>query len=529
MNGPLDARLFQPQTSANYAEFLVDALNRWPGRIAFDDLTNQYTYDHCRDQIARITAVLEAAGGIRGRGFGVLSVNAAESWLAVAAVKIGGGYVVQLPTRGSPEDLSFFLNNSGATALFVHPDVEQVAAETLPLCQSIGQVWMLGAGGLGRDVIAAAEAAGSQTLRAAPDIHPEDIVEIKYTGGTTGVPKGAMHSHRSTLYHVIGHTMGPQVPYSSRYLASAPMSHSGYVFIGPTLYSGGTVVINKMFEPELFIRTVEEKRIGFVMAVPTMIYKLLDMAATRDIDFSSIERFIYGASPMSVARLGEAHDRFGQIFSQVYGVVECLGIGMTLPPGMHDVARPDLLASCGLPTIGVSATLLDNDGNPVADGETGEICLRGQAVMSGYRDRPDETRTAFEHGWLHTGDLAVRSPEGVYTIVDRKKDVIVSGGFNVFSSQVEAVIGGDARVAMVAVVGVPDPVWGEAVKAVVVAMPGVELTEAEICALVRDKKGPVNTPKTVDFVDDLPMTRLGKIDKLALRERYWAGQTRRVG
>jgi fatty-acyl-CoA synthase len=259
-----------------------------------------------------------------------------------------------------------------------------------------------------------------------------------------------------------------------------------------------------------------------------MIYKLLDVAATRDIDFSSIDCFMYGASPMSPARLREGHERWGRVFTQCYGCVEALGVGMVLPMGLHDPDRPDLLLSCGHPYPSVTAALLDDEGHEVPEGTTGEICLRTPATMREYLNMPEETAEAFKFGWLHTGDLATRSPEGLYTIVDRKKDVIVSGGFNVFSPQVETVISADASVSSVAVIGVPDPIWGEAVKAIVTAAPGHRIDPAHIQAIVRSAKGAVNTPKTVEVIDEMPLTTAGKIDKRALRKRYWSNEARQV-
>jgi len=306
------------------------------------------------------------------------------------------------------------------------------------------------------------------------------------------------------------------------------MSHSGYPWIAPTLFGGGTVILNKMFDPELFVRTVQEKRASFVMAVPTMIYKILGLTAERDVDFSSIKCFMYGASPMSPSRLSEAHERFGQVFVQVYGNVEALGMGTVLPPALHDLARPDRLISCGMPLPTVSVTLLDDDGEEVPEGKVGELCLRTPAVMKEYWNRPDETAEVFAHGWLHTGDLATRSSEGLYTIVDRKKDVIVTGGFNVFAPQIEAVIASDPSVQSVAVIGVPDDLWGEAVKAVVVPAAGHVVDTVKLQALVRAQKGAVNTPKSIDVVAELALTNVGKVNKRLLREQYWKGAARRV-
>ncbi|RYG23562.1 MAG: acyl-CoA synthetase, partial [Burkholderiales bacterium] len=210
----------------------------------------------------------------------------------------------------------------------------------------------------------------------------------------------------------------------------------------------------------------------------------------------------------------------GQIFFQFYGQSEAPLAITVLRKAEHLVDDPLRLASCGKPHPYVHCTLLDDDCNPVPDGEPGEICVRGPQVMAGYLDKPAETAEAFKGGWLHTGDIAVRNPDGYLRIVDRKKDMIVSGGFNVFAREVENVISKHAAVAQVAVIGVPDPKWGEAVTAVVVKALGADVEPEVLIAMVREEKGPVQAPKTVHFVESIPVSAVGKPDKKALREQF---------
>jgi fatty-acyl-CoA synthase len=199
-----------------------------------------------------------------------------------------------------------------------------------------------------------------------------------------------------------------------------------------------------------------------------------------------------------------------------------------LKKGEHDVGDMARLATCGRPVPWLHVALLDDELNEVPDGEPGEICVRGPLVMKGYLNKPDQTAEAFRGGWLHTGDVARKDPQGFLTIVDRKKDMIVSGGFNVFPREVEDVLATHPAVAQAAVIGVPDEKWGEAVKAVVVRRPGAQVTADELAALVRDRKGAVHAPKSVDFVDAIPVSPLGKADKKALRAQYWSGTDRGV-
>jgi len=260
-----------------------------------------------------------------------------------------------------------------------------------------------------------------------------------------------------------------------------------------------------------------------------MVYVLLDHPGIAQADLSSLELIIYGASPMSPARLVEAMKRFGPVFMQLYGQSEAPNCITALHKHEHDPEnRPERLASCGTPSGSSQVALLDDDGKEVRVGEVGEICVRGPLVMLGYWNKPEETEKAFRHGWLHTGDMARRDTDGFIYIVDRSKDLIITGGFNVFPREVEDVLTRHPAVAAAAVIGVPDEKWGEAVKAVVVLKAGETVAPEALIALVREHKGPVQAPKSVDFVDALPVTGLGKPDKKALRARYWSGQQRAV-
>jgi fatty-acyl-CoA synthase len=232
---------------------------------------------------------------------------------------------------------------------------------------------------------------------------------------------------------------------------------------------------------------------------------------------------------MSPSRLQEAIRRLGPIFYQFYGQTEAPQTVFTLRKEQHDVDDLDRLASCGRPVPWVHVALLDDNGNEVARGEPGEICVRGPLVMRGYWNKPEETAAAFAGGWLHTGDIAREDAQGYFTIVDRKKDMIVSGGFNVFPREVEDVLSTHPAVAAAAVIGVPDEKWGEAVKAVVVLRGGASVAPEELIALVKNRKGSHYAPKTVDFAESVPLTPVGKPDKKALRARYWSGAGRQVG
>jgi fatty-acyl-CoA synthase len=321
---------------------------------------------------------------------------------------------------------------------------------------------------------------------------------------------------------------GWDLPREKRYLASAPISHAAGMLVTPVLLSGGTIVLQRSFDPARWLAAVASERITLSLLVPTIIYAVLDHADLERTDLGSLETIMYGASAISPTRLAEGIRRIGPVFCQLYGQTECTGVGTALWRAQHHVDDLHRLTSCGMPIPGVRVAVLNDEGQPVADGTPGEICLQGASMMQGYWKQPELTAAALQGGWLRTGDMAVRDPDGFFYIVDRKKEMIVSGGFNVFPREIEDVLAAHPAVSVVAVIGVPDEKWGEAVKALVVAKPGVPVDAGELIALVRDRKGPVYAPKSLELVDTLPITPVGKLDKKLLRERYWAGRARRV-
>ncbi|MDQ8034573.1 MAG: AMP-binding protein, partial [Bordetella sp.] len=244
-------------------------------------------------------------------------------------------------------------------------------------------------------------------------------------------------------------------------------------------------------------------------------------------DLGSLELVVYAGSVIAPDRLRQAIRRIGPVFSQVYAQTECTPIAI-LRRGDHDLDDPSSLAACGYPMATAEIAILDDDNQPVAVGEVGEICVRSPSVMQGYLEQPEATRQALAGGWLHTGDIGFADARGRLSIVDRKKDMIVSGGSNVYPREVEDVLAAHAAVASAAVIGVPHATWGEAVAAFVVLRDGAQADAAELIAYVRERKGPLMAPKQVVFADALPTTPFGKIDKKQLRAPYWEQETRRI-
>jgi fatty-acyl-CoA synthase len=307
-----------------------------------------------------------------------------------------------------------------------------------------------------------------------------------------------------------------------------PLSHAGAAFIIPTLLRGGSIVVSAGFDPAKLFQLIEKYKITATMLVPTMLYMLMDHPDFDKADLSSLQTVYYGAAAASPTRLKEAIEKLGPIFFQFFGQSECPMTISVLRKSEHDVNNLERLATCGRPVPWVHVKLLDDDNNEVAPGEPGEICVQGPLVMEGYWNKPEETAAAFDGGWLHTGDVARADKDGFMTIVDRKKDMIVSGGFNLYPREIEDVISSHPAVGAVAVIGVPDERWGEAVKAVVVLRPDMSVEPEELMAMVKDRKGSAHAPKSVDFVDAIPVSGLGKPDKKALRAQYWGDSARQV-
>jgi fatty-acyl-CoA synthase len=296
----------------------------------------------------------------------------------------------------------------------------------------------------------------------------------------------------------------------------------------PSLIRGCTVHMLNGFDPDAVFKTIERERINFTLFVPTMIYVLLDHPALDKTDLSSLELLLYGASAMSPSRLVEGIERIGPVFSQLYGQTECYPVSV-LRKADHDPKTPELFLSCGFPIAACEVKILDGQDHEVETGEPGEICVRAPHVMAEYWKRPEQTAETLKNGWLHTGDIARADERGYMFILDRKKDMIVTGGFNIFPREVEDVLSQHADVAMVAVVGVPDDKWGEAVTAVIVAREGARPNAEELINLVKAHKGSAHAPKHIKFVTELPMTGVGKVDKKVLKAGFWVGRERMVG
>jgi fatty-acyl-CoA synthase len=490
-------------------------------------------------RISQYVQAFEKLGAADEAGSALLALNRPEVLFILGAGQSQGYRRTSLHPLGSADDHAYVINDAGITTLIIDPYFTPRALELLEKCPRLTQVLTIGPvpeelKEVGTDLIEAAAAYDAQPLEP-KTLPPDHIVSITYTGGTTGKPKGVIGTTGAMATMSQVQLAEWEWPESPRFLMCTPLSHAGAAFFAPTVVKGGTLFVLKTFDPAEVLRVIEEKRITATMLVPTMLYALLDHPDSHTRDLSSLETVYYGASAINPVRLKEAIERFGPIFAQYYGQSEAPMAISYFPKGDHVDAEgkpvESRLTSCGRPSAFLRTALLGDDGQPVPPGEPGEICVAGPLLAGGYWQLPEETAETFRDGWMRTGDVAREDEDGFWYIVDRTKDMIVTGGFNVFPREVEDVIATHPAVAQVGVVGTPHEKFGEAVTAVVVPREGVDLSAAviaEIQQLVKEKKGSVQAPKQVIAVDALPLTPLGKPDKKALRARFWDGD-RSVG
>lgn len=508
-------------------EQILRALERYPSRTAFSWPGGSLSYRGTTELIGRIQGVFMQLGLAPGTRVAFLTANRADTWCAGVAAQLSRLAMTWMHPLGSLDDHLFQLEDSDAEVLVVDATAYRDRGGDLATrTRGVKVVFTLGPAGYGIDLLQAAEAAGHTSPRCYAC--PDDIAALNYTGGTTGKSKGALRYHREMNSLTNGILLDFEIPHAPRYLTAAPISHVAGTKIPPTLLRGGTVHVLNGFDPEAVFTTIERERINFTLLVPTMIYMMLDHPALGKTDLSSLELLLYGASAMSPSRLVEGLERIGPVFSQLYGQTECYPISV-LRKADHDHQTPELLLSCGFPATACHVKIVDDNDKEVATGESGEICVRAPYAMAEYWKRPEATAETLKNGWVHTGDIARADERGYIFILDRKKDMIVSGGFNIFPREIEDVLSEHSNVAMVAVVGVPDDKWGEAVTAIVVTRGDTRLDAEELIALVKARKGSAHAPKHIKFVNELPMTSVGKIDKKALKAAFWVGRERMIG
>jgi len=469
-----------------------------------------------------VARALRRSGVAPGDKVGILSANDPTAFACVFGIARAGAVWCPINPRNAAGENAELLDLFDCTTLIFQPGFEELVGRIAPKLSKLTTLVRLGDG----DDVAPGfddwlDAARDDPAAAAPQ--PDDVVALVGTGGTTGRPKGVMLTDRNL--EVMSAITLMSYPFDGRpvYLALAPLTHAAGVLCFPILARGGEVVI--MAKPDVgrFLELVERHRVTHTFLPPTLIYMVLGHEALDRTDLSSLQCFWYGAAPMSTARLTEALERIGPM-AQLFGQSEAPMMISTMAPAEH--RRPDgtvhtgRLSSAGRPSPLVTVAILDADGRTVPRGERGEICVRGSLVMAGYYRNPEATAESSAHGWHHTGDIGFLDDEGYLHIVDRAKDMVITGGFNVYSAEVEQAVMAHEAVRDCAVIGLPDDKWGERVTAVVQLQPGAELDSSELIAFVKARIGSVKAPKQIEIWPELPRSTVGKVLKADIRSTF---------
>jgi len=505
-----------------------------PDEIAMVFEGRETTYGALDRHTNQVANALIAAGVKSGECISYLGKNADRYFeLTLGAMKMGA-VMAPIGWRLSAPEVAYIVDDAQARFLFVGPDCTALARDAAGQSETKPALIAMEAGEPDMQSYAAwrdAQPAREPGVAVARDA----TALLLYTSGTTGRPKGVMlssanllKSRRSLSQAAMGWNEWQAGETNLVAMPAAHIGGTGWGLVG--LINGVRNIVTREFNPLEVLQMIERERIAKMFMVPAALQFVIRMPQAREIDYSSLKHILYGASPMPVDLLRECMDVFGCQFCQQYGMTETTGTIVYLPPQDHDPKGNKRMASAGLPMPGVEICILADNGSQLGPNETGEIATRSAANMKGYWRKPDATASTVDgDGWLRTGDAGYLDEDGYLYIQDRIKDMICSGAENVYPAEVENAIHGHPHVAEVAVIGVPDEKWGEAVKAIVVAKPGVAPDAADIIAFAKTRIAHFKAPKSVDFRDmPLPRSASGKILRRELREPFWAGRERRV-
>ncbi len=519
----------------NIGKLLSKSATSFPGKLAIAHGSTRLDYACFNARANQLANALRKLGVRQRDNVALLMHNCPEMLESMFACFKAGCGAVPINFRLHSSEFAFIISHSESRAVLVSPEFNDAILEIrdqIPRARHLIAVAEARAQLLDYEALLAAESAHLEDA----EVECDDVAWIFYTSGTTGQPKGAMLTHRNLLamtmnfYADINPGCGPE----DVVLHAAPLSHGSGCYALPNIGKAAANIIleSKSFDPEQILKTIEEYRVTNLFAAPTMIKLLLDSPALERYDHGSMKALNYGGAPMLVEDLMEAMEKLGPCLVQLYGQAESPMTISYLPHQGHVLQGTSgqirHLGSAGIPRTDVEVKILDSEDNELPPGQTGEIATRSDLVMKGYWNNPEATAETLRNGWLHTGDMGYLDEKGYLFIMDRSKDMIISGGENIYPREIEEVLIQHPAVREVAVVGAPDPQWGESVKAVVATVPGKKASEEELIDFCRENIASFKKPKSVDFVDELPKNNYGKILKRELRESYWTGKERKV-
>jgi long-chain acyl-CoA synthetase len=488
------------------------------------------TYRQFEARINKLVNLLYGLGLEKGDRVSVLAENSMTALEAMIALEKSGMVWAPLNFRHLPTEHAYHLNNAESRALIMQQHFAEGIESIKDELETVEHFIVDGEGysGMDRYDDLMAKASGKPTDI---DIDENDPVALMYTSGTTGKAKGVVHTHKSFCLLAAFTAIELGIQPEDVVIYVAPINHGAGILLPPHLMMGVPNILISHLDVDYILEVIQKERVTSMWLAPTIIYFLLAYPNRENFDLSSLRALPYSSAPIAVEKLKEALDIFGPVFSQAYGLVECPVISM-LSRDDHVVGGTEeqtkRLGSAGREVIYTKVRVVDEDGNDLPPGEMGEIVVQSPLVMKEYWRNPEATAKAIRDGWLYTGDVGYLDEGGYLFIADRKKDMIITGGYNVYPKEVENVIFMNDAVFETAVIGIPDETWGESVKAFVVLKPGMEATEEEIIGLCKDNLASYKKPKSVEFIEALPKNMAGKILKTELRAPYWEGKERQV-
>jgi acyl-CoA synthetase (AMP-forming)/AMP-acid ligase II len=518
----------------NLGTVISRAASHFTDRCAFTCAGESRTFVEIDRNSNRFANGLLDLGLKKGDRVAIICDNSVQYLEAEFGIYKSGTVRVAINPMLSPREIAHIVKDSGSSLVLVSPRLLRVLtplASQMPEVKNYISVSEKPEGMIDYQEFIKHQDPGTPRVQ----VHEDDLCMLFYTGGTTGVPKGAMQTH-DIVINVLMNLQSEYLHLSQRdiFLAVGSLAHANGFRANLCFLEGSRFILAERFVPDEITERIEREEVTVISTVPTTLIRLCDYLRQhrKQHNLESLRLVTYGAAPMPTDRLKEAIGVFGNRLAQSYGQAEGL-MAIThlaeedhvLDPSDKEIRR---LASAGRPYMTVEVRTVNDQGEDIRPGEIGEVIVKGKITMKGYRNNPQATAETLKDGWLYTGDLGTLDEEGYLYLVDRKKDMIISGGLNICAREVEDVLQTHPAIAAAAVIGVPDEEWGEAVKAVVALKPGMSSTGTEIIQFCKERLASFKKPKTVDFVSQLPETSVGKIDKKNLRTPYWEGQERAI-